>query len=71
IYRLMDAEKAKHPIAVMARVLGVSTSGFYGWKAKGSKLSARAARDEELTETIRQIHVGSRKTYGGTRVQWS
>lgn len=64
----MDAEKANHPVAVMARVLGVSTSGFYDWKAKGGKPSARAARDQELTKTIRQIHADSRNTYGAPRV---
>lgn len=64
----MGAEKANHPVAVMARVLGVSTSGFYDWKAKGGKPSARAARDQELTKTIRRIHADSRNTYGAPRV---
>lgn len=67
-FRLMDAQKANYPIAVMARVFGVSTSGYYDWKAKGGKLSARAAENNKLTETITRIHADSRGTYGSPRV---
>lgn len=67
-FRLMDAQKANYPIAAMARILGVSASGFYDWKAKGGRLSARAAENQRLTETITQIHADSRGTYGAPRV---
>lgn len=67
-FRLMDAQKASYPIAVMARVLGVSTSGYYDYRAKGGKLSPRAAENNKLTQTITQIHAGSRGTYGAPRV---
>jgi putative transposase len=67
-FRLMDAEKANYPLAVMARVFGVSTSGYYDFKAKGGQLSARAVEDKELTDTITQIHTDSRGTYGAPRV---
>lgn len=65
---MMDTEKASYPITAMARLLGVSTSGYYDWKAKGGKPSARAAENEKLTETITQIHAVSRQTYGAPRV---
>lgn len=65
----MDAQKANYPIAVMARVFGVSTSGYYDWKAKGGKPSPRAAENAELTETIIKIHADSRGTYGAPRVR--
>lgn len=37
-FRLMDAERASYPVAAIARVLGVSTSGYYDWKHRGSGL---------------------------------
>lgn len=30
-YRLMEAEKGRCPVPTMARLLGVSRSGFYAW----------------------------------------
>ncbi|MBF6129097.1 IS3 family transposase [Nocardia brasiliensis] len=54
------------PVALACRVLGVSTSGFYGWCKRGC--SARAVADTELTATITEIHTASRRTYGAPRV---
>ncbi|MET8146705.1 IS3 family transposase [Sphaerisporangium sp. NPDC005288] len=65
-YRLIDAEKARHGVSLLARVLGVSRQGYYAWKNRGP--SARARQDEALTETITKIHAGSRGTYGSPRV---
>jgi putative transposase len=53
-------------VAVACRVLGVSTSGFYGWRSR--PVSARAAADQALTATIREIHQMSRGSYGSPRV---
>jgi putative transposase len=65
-FRLVDAEKANHPVALLCRVLGVSRAGYYAWR--GRPPSARAAADAALTETICAIHRGSRGTYGAPRV---
>jgi transposase InsO family protein len=54
------------PVRVACRVLGVSPSGFYEWRTRPP--SPRQVADEELLETIRQIHSGSRGTYGSPRV---
>lgn len=62
----MKANQAVFPVATMCRVLGVSTSGFYGWLNR--KPSARSKSDRELTERIRAIHERSRGTYGAPRV---
>ena len=55
-----------HEVATMCRVLDVSSSGYYAWRERPP--SARARRDEELTERIRAIHERSRGTYGAPRV---
>jgi putative transposase len=54
------------PVEAACRVLGVSVSGYYGWKDR--PLSARAIRHVWLTELITKAHVGSRGTYGARRV---
>ncbi len=66
MFRFVVQEKAVHPVAMICRVLGVSTSGFYEWSKRGVCLRKR--RDAELTEHIRRVHEGSRGTYGSPRV---
>lgn len=63
----MEQEKAQHSVAMLCRVLGVSTSGYYAWRTR--EPSARAKADTVLTEHIVQIHRGSRGTYGVPRIQ--
>jgi putative transposase len=53
-------------VATMCRVLDVSSSGYYAWRARS--LSARAREDAALKERIRQIHEQSRGTYGVPRL---
>jgi putative transposase len=65
-YRLIDAEKAHHPVSRLARVLGVSRAGDYAWSTRPP--SARMLADQALTEQIRQIHQRSRRTYGAPRI---
>jgi putative transposase len=65
-YRLIDAEKANHSVAILCRVLKVSRSGYYDWKDR--PLSKRARDNIALTKKIREIHTRSRRTYGYPRV---
>ncbi len=65
-FGLIEAEKTSFPVQLMCRMLGVSRSGYYGWRERLS--SARNREDAALTETIREIHQRSRKTYGSPRV---
>jgi transposase InsO family protein len=53
-------------VELATRVLAVSVSGYYAWRRRGP--SARNVRHALLTETIRQVHVASRGTYGYRRV---
>jgi len=58
--------QASYKIATMCRVLGVSTSGYYGWR--GRQPSIRAQQDTLLLARIRAIHKRSRSTYGVPRI---
>ena len=63
----MRAHRAEFRVTTMARVLGVSTSGYYAWLKRPR--SARAAADDVLAEWVRAIHARSRGTYGAPRIQ--
>jgi putative transposase len=63
----MSAHRASFPIATMARVLGVSTAGYYAWR--GRPPSAQAEANAALLKRIRTIHVTSQETYGAPRMQ--
>jgi len=63
----MLAEKAHYPIRVMARVLGVTPSGFYAWRGR-PLIRSQVRRNETLRRRIRLIHAESRGTYGSPRV---
>jgi putative transposase len=65
-YRFIDAEKATYPVCMLCRVLGVSRSGYYGWKDRMP--SRKVQQDEALASKIREIHQRSRETYGSPRV---
>lgn len=55
-----------YPVQVLCRVFEVSRSSYYAWKSRGP--SARAQRDEELKEEIREVYHESFETYGSPRV---
>ena len=63
----MTANQAVFPIHTMARMLGVSASGFYAWRSR--QPSTRARSDAELLRRIRTIHLASQGTYGAPRVR--
>jgi len=62
----MTAHQAEHRVATMARVLGVSPSGYYAWRKR--PLSPRACTDVALTAQIEAAHRASRGTYGAPRI---
>ena len=59
VYRFMSANQARFRVATMARVLGVSTSGYYAWRRRPP--SARAQADADLTARVREF---SRRVVG-------
>ena len=62
----MSTNQARFRVATMARVLDVSTSGYYAWRQRPP--SARSQADAELTARVQEIHAGSRGTYGAPRI---
>jgi transposase InsO family protein len=66
VFKLIDAERAGYPVAMLCRMLGVSKSGYYVWR--GRPPSRRTQQDALLTQKIREIHSRSRETYGYPRV---
>ena len=62
----MSANQADFPIATMARVLGVSESGYHAWRGRAP--SARAVEDKMLLKRVRTVHATSRETYGSPRI---
>jgi len=66
VFRFIAAEKTNHSISLMCRLLGVSRSGFHAWEQR--PLSARARRDEVLTDRIQEMHRRSRDSYGARRI---
>ena len=62
----MSANQACFPVALMARVLGVSKAGYYAWLHRPP--SDRAVADVVLLKRIRTVHASSRETYGAPRV---
>ena len=62
----MSAHQAEFPIATIARVLGVSASGYYAWRSRPA--SAHTTTDAALLRRIRTVHAASHGTYGAPRV---
>lgn len=60
------SEKAFYPIAVLCRVLAVTSSGFYAWVKRAP--SKRDVANRQLAVEIAAIHRESRGTYGSPRV---
>jgi len=62
----MSTNQALFPISSMARVLGVSTAGYYAWRDRPP--SAHAQADAALLQQVRTVHVSSRQIYGAPRI---
>ena len=50
----------------MARVLGVSPSGYYAWRSRPA--SAHDTADAALLRRIRTVHAAAHGTYGAPRI---
>lgn len=62
----MRENAEQFPLYLMAKLLGVSTSGYQRWKKR--EPSERELQDQKLIRAIEDIHRSSRKTYGAPRI---
>ncbi|MFD0602488.1 MULTISPECIES: IS3 family transposase [Streptomyces] len=73
-YAFIDAEKASEsnpggrPVAFLCRVLKVSRSAYYAWRAAWPVRRVRQHAEDELVDEIRVLHAGSRGAYGVPRI---
>ena len=65
-FEFIQAHRERWPISLMCKVLRVSRSGFYAWRARPESQQLRRRR--ELLAVIREIHAESRRIYGSPRV---
>jgi putative transposase len=64
-----DQRAAGFPVTMACEAAGVSTSGFYDWRAREvAEPTERAVADAELVETMREIHRASDGAYGVPRM---
>ena len=63
----MHANRAMLRVREMARLLGVSRSGYYAWRGRGA--GRREQADERLKVEIAAAHAASRGTYGAPRIR--
>ena len=62
----MKANQAVWPVRTVCRVLGLSPSGYYAWVGRAP--SARARRDQQLQEQIKELWDANRQGYGRPRI---
>jgi putative transposase len=65
-FAFISEKKVAFPVAVLCRVLAVSTSGYYASIAR--PISRHARRDQELLKRITSSHDESKRRYGSPRV---
>ncbi len=65
-YAFILVSEVVFPVAAMCRVLEVSTSGFYDWKAQ--PISARSERSAALRSRVRDLFEKSKRRYGSPRI---
>lgn len=65
-YRFIRKHRQEFNVSRMCRVLNVSRSGFFAWLKRGE--SRRKQEDAKLLRKIREVFLGSDRTYGSPRV---
>ena len=65
-FEFVKANQAVWPVRTVCRVLGLSPSGYYAWVGRAP--SARARRDQQLQEQIKELWDANRQGYGRPRI---
>ena len=66
-FHFIERHQSAHSVGLMAELLEVSRSGYYGWRSRPA--SARARRDEQLVREITAIQEQFKYRYGSPRVR--
>lgn len=66
IFTFIAQHQDAWPIRLMCEVLGVSSQGFYAWRARPS--SAQQQRRDALLVEIRAVHAEVQQRYGSPRI---
>lgn len=64
----MAAQEANYPIALMAKVLGVTRAGFYAWKKRGPGRDKRRRLRMQLDRLVEDVFNEFGGVYGAPRV---
>jgi transposase InsO family protein len=64
-YAFVEEQQTQFRVAALCRVLGVSRSGFYGWRTRAP--SARAQADQRLLREIHRVHREHRQACGALK----
>jgi transposase InsO family protein len=65
-FQFIAAEKARYPVRILCRCLGVTRSGFYAWQRR--PLAPRRVEDLRLLHRLRLVHAIHRRLYGRPRL---
>ena len=65
-YRFIDRYRSEFRVERMCKVLGVSRSGYYGWRNRPK--SRRQKENEQVLMEIQESYQRSKGTYGSPRV---
>jgi transposase InsO family protein len=65
-FAFIEAERARYPVAVLCRALGVTRQGYYAWRNR--EPSEHAKKDARLAIQVLEIFKQNRRAYGSTRI---
>ena len=65
-YRFIDRYSSEFRVERMCKVLGVSRSGYYGWRKRPQ--SRRQRENEQVLMEIKKSHTRSKEIYGSPRI---
>jgi putative transposase len=68
--RAVDANREEFGVEPICRALGVAPSTYYAVKMSQASPSARAVRDDDLADRIREVHEKNLGVYGARKVWW-
>ena len=66
-FAFIGAEKARHSVPMLCRMLKVSRSGYYAWRKRPP--SSRTQQEPRLEAEILAAHQRTRQTFGVERLQ--